>query len=861
MKRSIYLLASFLVLMFAIALAQKPPSDILILLQKMRNGAPLTTDEQAKVRAWQQQRQYQAGGGQGEASGAVGTGGMPPDVAAVMEKVQRGVPPSPAEIELLKTWGDKMKSAKGAILKNEKETSAILRGASPGPSGIQVKSPFVDGDVRIEQTLVTTHPESCHSSKVMLTESMTTRMTASVRFKTREPGKPLSQVAAGPESGPFSLIFEPLGVGNFSINSSNIGCDHKSGSQGGQSSLSGELNVDPRRVFISLTGPVTTLDTMRSDVSWQHTIALSADLKKSYGEQVTQAESQIPGYMKSAIAHATFTMAGDDIRKALRQAGPAFLSGVYSYQFTNSDASDGPVTVQASIHVIVRLRPTADAKMHMAVLDENDRESTAAWQKWMPLPWLDSDEESKFFGLAKRHDAKASLKVRFSVDDNKPCKFHVELSKVNERRGVTTNWPVKAKDSRKTMKIFKLNDEEPKVNFGWQVASDGQSADTISEVTSAVLQISSLDTAASAEVRARCEAYSLDATFEPTGKTVLVLPRDDNDNHVADQYEEDTKATGRNLPSLWDEDEQPAEQRRKGDGYTLFEEYRGFVVRTNSKDATRKFVRTAWNRKTGFWNDPDELADKYVKPSNRFEFEWFSLDDKLAVLNGGENDPEYRMVNSNTPADPAYRYAAQYLVIFKKDDSLAFNAQAVPRSGANPAEVTFVHPMRTYAYVVVNEARAQTAFTAASLPKCSGPQLAQIQYNDTAGSVIHELGHHLGVHHHLFHPPDIYKPKRDAQGKVDWKEDDLEQRYGVNECVMRYNDRYGPKAWGDDYDARPLKQQCLRPLYGFCRAGDIGSYPAERHVQRRTGRVTERTMVQTPSDNCWGQIDIKNDPN
>ena len=103
------------------AQAEPPPPDVLVLIEKMRHGGTLTTDEQTKLRAWQQQRAYSAGGGRGEATGDGALGTMPPDIAAIMSKAQRGIPPTEADAKRLKAWGERTSSHEGEILKDEKE--------------------------------------------------------------------------------------------------------------------------------------------------------------------------------------------------------------------------------------------------------------------------------------------------------------------------------------------------------------------------------------------------------------------------------------------------------------------------------------------------------------------------------------------------------------------------------------------------------------------------------------------------------------------------------------------------------------------------------------------------------------------
>jgi opacity protein-like surface antigen len=109
MKRSLWLTVSMVAMVGAVAAsAERPPPEILAIITKMRAGGQVTTDEQTKLMAWQQQQSFRAGGGQGAASGDGATGTMPPDIAAIMAKSQRGIPPTLEEIQKLQAWGKKV---------------------------------------------------------------------------------------------------------------------------------------------------------------------------------------------------------------------------------------------------------------------------------------------------------------------------------------------------------------------------------------------------------------------------------------------------------------------------------------------------------------------------------------------------------------------------------------------------------------------------------------------------------------------------------------------------------------------------------------------------------------------------------
>ena len=92
----------------------------------------------------------------------------------------------------------------------------------------------------------------------------------------------------------------------------------------------------------------------------------------------------------------------------------------------------------------------------------------------------------------------------------------------------------------------------------------------------------------------------------PNGKLVEVpqpqadvkVPRDDNDNQIADAYE---RREGRQPKANDDDDKVPEGNGVVGDGLSAYEEYRGFLVQG-------EHVRTKWNQKDLFIFDRDSLG-------------------------------------------------------------------------------------------------------------------------------------------------------------------------------------------------------------------------------------------------------------
>ena len=70
----------------------------------------------------------------------------------------------------------------------------------------------------------------------------------------------------------------------------------------------------------------------------------------------------------------------------------------------------------------------------------------------------------------------------------------------------------------------------------------------------------------------------------------LSVPADDNGNHIADQWEKENGIYNKNYAADWDEEDVPSGWKTKGDGLSLFEEYRGFLIEPQ-ESSDEKFQR------------------------------------------------------------------------------------------------------------------------------------------------------------------------------------------------------------------------------------------------------------------------------
>ncbi len=79
--------------------------------------------------------------------------------------------------------------------------------------------------------------------------------------------------------------------------------------------------------------------------------------------------------------------------------------------------------------------------------------------------------------------------------------------------------------------------------------------------------------------RLKCEVIVQGQIFECLTRDgmPISLPRDDNQNYIADVWEQDNDVVGH--PEDWDEEDDDDDERVAGDGLGLYEEYRGFLTK------------------------------------------------------------------------------------------------------------------------------------------------------------------------------------------------------------------------------------------------------------------------------------------
>lgn len=183
--------------------------------------------------------------------------------------------------------------------------------------------------------------------------------------------------------------------------------------------------------------------------------------------------------------------------------------------------------------------------------------------------------------------------------DAKIKKLTVQLSNTSREKGICMNAP--AKEKATDDHDFRIRKAET-----LKVDEDGQTATAAGKDLPAQWDIllDCFDFAAFTELSARAE---LDNGQVVTGRVKgrsdrsrLVVPQDENDNHVADGWEKEMGIYEKKYPAEWD-GAKVSGHRCDGDGITLFQKYRGFRC-------TLGHLRLTPERKHLFIFDPADYA-------------------------------------------------------------------------------------------------------------------------------------------------------------------------------------------------------------------------------------------------------------
>lgn len=288
----------------------------------------------------------------------------------------------------------------------------------------------------------------------------------------------------------------------------------------------------------------------------------------------------------------------------------------------NGCSGTASVTLNATL-------PPADEEM---VLEPGD-----AYNSWLPAPQA-KDMPGVTFDASVRLPVKARILPKKAGSEAREAKIRFSLEQVSRHSGRCGNFPKGGQEKDD----LRFSSEQPE-----GIVVSGKTATTTEKVTEATVYIEATDFAAWGKVTAEAPDLSLRALHKPTNKYSVTIPRDEDENKIADAWE----GSSRLEPSADDEDV-PGQQSR-GDGLTAASEYRGFVVLENG---ARVHKRLDPRRKDLFIVDAGGSFDTALWANLSGITAW-KLDDSL--IQGGSDRRQSRIVNFLPGADSRHKFAVR----------------------------------------------------------------------------------------------------------------------------------------------------------------------------------------------------------
>lgn len=265
-----------------------------------------------------------------------------------------------------------------------------------------------------------------------------------------------------------------------------------------------------------------------------------------------------------------------------------------------------------------------------------------------------------------------------------------------------------------------------------------------------------------------CEVASRPITKKPANK--VAIPVDENNNRIADSADQDKDGRGKPAKPADDNDSLPVGNRYKGDGFTNYEEYRGFIVKDEGGgDGALKHIRTDTAKKDVFVCNAENLDLSLFQSASELDVHVITDPD---LFNGASNDVDGGPTGKTQIVNFNHGHAnggEQHGLRLVSDNTIAQNygrTKCILRIPVTPGTTNRVT-------VNVHNCRQETEPS-----------------NRESRTVAHELGHSIGMFHHgekdpkHNHPvPSPEDPDVDVQRHSEYLGG---QTSGAANCIMRY---------------------------------------------------------------------------
>lgn len=496
----------------------------------------------------------------------------------------------------------------------------------------------------------------------------------------------------------------------------------------------------------------------------------------------------------------------------------------------------------ASVQVSYTMSFNLGEKDLEAVMWVESSGSGEKYDTWVPLGGPDETQRGDLLTVR----VKLQAKDKPSAEVHEKATFRFELEEVSTEPGVAMNWPKQGTEGVKGTPDLGIEDQyNPMLEVAttWETTGGkaGPRGKTKTKDTKAEVVISSFDYGAWGTLKVYADLESGETLVvrlkDKPGVKELKLPKDENGNHIADAWErqmglEEAKPEA-------DDDDIPKADGTKGDGLSVYEEYRGFMVLPESGPGLDRHVRTNPKKKTLFINYRDV-------PDATPGVELFKSMSGLEVYSISEEqygDNAFRVINVNQKTNSArVDQHGLRLTIVELDEGTAGQSPFGPPRYVDKVEFNprYVRPGR-----------------------------------DLDLTVAHELGHAVGMPHHG-RGDYLCKKSAECRRKLGARAAGLKvavqhgEHSGGQPCIMRYQDAdlieridRGEK-WFPAYcsygegDCSEKEEQGAR----FCRSDRATGVNAPEHkpwpkageATRGCGNSMGRIRISDRYDSVLGQI-------
>ncbi|MBL9137047.1 MAG: hypothetical protein JNK85_14340 [Verrucomicrobiales bacterium] len=521
-------------------------------------------------------------------------------------------------------------------------------------------------------------------------------------------------------------------------------------------------------------------------------------------------------------------------------------SGTYQEMFHGGSA-EGSAQCTVTVTFIPTGLPQWEAILEPITVDRS------AYSQWIPKGGRGEDEPGSYLG------ARVYLRaVDGSAATPPEAKFTFFLEDVSREPGICMNFPPRSEPAVAPYDLRFLDNDE------LTVAEQGQQAETKDLVREAGVAVACYDYGAHGKLKVVVQTVTgltLVARVEQPVGYFLSIPIDDNQNHVADAWEKDMEVFDQGLDAKWEGTLDPAYQGQalEGDGISLFEKYRGFMVlMPDGEEAHERpspwfkylFIRNPDRLLREVFRSEDGFAESYPSAS-KCEVRYISstgwtgpgaFKDKRRIVNFNYSEDKHAVdqhalyLTVNPSKNPFF--STEWAKLGKAPDSgkaaeatqafgVTYPDRSAPSAFLDHWRPASVFQVEIFAANITNRvfqtvryhtyADCPAPCDATSLDAWTSAYIAAFPFSFRTKYTIafcatatHELGHATGLNHH---DPSDSDPKK----------------AGLANCLMRY---YGPAEFSRNVGDRfELMARGHNPSF-YCRE----------------------------SFDCWGQLQVTDNP-